>query len=1846
MSTQKATDFGDYKFYYTRKIEDFFDKDLFNFAMQDMFDKYFGNAEKERIYKEALERVKNNIVQKTFRFINGNGNVQEGSYQTIEYYSKINDDLKLLQLEEIQEKLEKVSKYSAGDTSVYTSEKDLEEDRKYLDTNNFAYNRNAITTQNLKTLGRYGENVTTPSKILNTLLIARNKITAPINRFIGRGVSKAYGNIFTGNAGLYSNKRTHRYSARRNFFLNEERKKANEQGKKFRIFPAIMKARLKAITNYKEGNDKILKYGEESIRASMLKIQEAKLLEDKYKAVTYHIKDLMEKYLIITNTEEKAEIRKQLSIAINEKDKIEQSPIFVENNIQKIGLSQTDAITLEEHIQANKDNVTRVISGIKMAGVAGIRYAGPKIRDWILEHSQIKRLETQREWVPGYYEQQWIPGKKVEVKSYTEEELLNNFQINKLMEASNDKIAYYSYGDLEKVVNRTGLNYFRGAAQKIDGKVISLSDGNGFDITGITNGILPQNILVNGHISDQATLFDIIAALRTKAGKATTRDEIIQTILKENSIEAQNRVIKELTEGLEFWESINKKGIATGWNDASFEINTVIDKLSDLIKSKNIETEGHYAQVFIDGFWKEVQKEVTVINPRILKACNITENMVKGLTTAEIVEIIYENLRSGESSELEEILAKPDPIQRSRRKRGRLSDILKEKDPQKRLEKALLYSRTREIKEIAAIDILQSFNDQPELLLELLSDDSFYSKTTLKLAFEYNLSLKEKKEIITNPRYNKLLEKIRDTEFYKDEVEFLIESYNKEKIFLELFMPNTKTFIRNEETILRKLYTEYNEEIVNRLLELNNIKEDKKNEIKNKLKELFEINEEILETVNFKLLTNKYREIHSNLPTLTVYPEIQKQICSLTDKEYEFLSKAIYSFERMEYDWVTLTSDVLAHISDYYELINHDEGFQKYIKNINPNKPEDCESLLKTIKILTEKNEYEITNYNQLKNFKRNDRFEIFYENRSKTAEFQKLSEYDKLRELTLEKLFGQDLKTAKRILEFYGQDYDELIKESQENDEEIEKYIIEVKKVAKDSEEFKNLFKAIKNENKIIRNYLETIRNILEEEDYDKLKEKYKISANQQLYIPTCLLESRFREFYTRSKNKTLYMPKEKDLISVEGEEAYLISDDFNLQLTSIESYASDTWIFKKDTTKKVLDWDCKKIKAHGISTVMCGSGNLSLPPIHGVCYGFANINERALLKSAPWDLGAWSYNQDFDITRAKADFGTKFTTPKTQIRESLRRHNEDVLERRNLDYEPGEKFKLQPSYLISFVEPKLKSYFKFETEEVLTSEVLKQILDLNKFNNKAYETTLVKEELLKDPKWEKTIQESKRKNLKKVVVNRTHTLIQARIENDKKEEKLLQYTNDDLNNPKKMKEFLTLLEDIIYDFDAARAGCIQREIKGWNSDGGSNYGDIIHKEMYEKLYSYKVMDDKLGKIEKKLRTLDKDKFRKCMEKMAEISEKQVGKIEKSYWWYEYDTSHDWYDYYKFASRELSGIRFGEDEEKITQMLEKTMTGTTQKGGEVIAEIIEEIKDIHEYDIPPKEPDWHGRRHINNVVLFSYLIAENEGKLKKDMKLLLQAAKFHDVGRDGNWNGQGDGHRHDKDEIPHAHPSANAAEYYLRKEVDQSGQRKYTDSQIAMIKVAIEYHEVNEKNKRNFNKEIFNQLCKKEGVRQEDIENTKLMCIYLKDADALDRTRFLYKEKDKGIKEQKDNLDLRYLRTNTAIALRDYAREINDEYTVKKKKGIKELGLPKYLNKYKSRTQRPKINWEEEKKEIARYNAEINQKNQNDAKTSLGEKELRQIIYTPQSKEKMLRGRSKFKKFIDTVKNKIKKER
>lgn len=168
-----------------------------------------------------------------------------------------------------------------------------------------------------------------------------------------------------------------------------------------------------------------------------------------------------------------------------------------------------------------------------------------------------------------------------------------------------------------------------------------------------------------------------------------------------------------------------------------------------------------------------------------------------------------------------------------------------------------------------------------------------------------------------------------------------------------------------------------------------------------------------------------------------------------------------------------------------------------------------------------------------------------------------------------------------------------------------------------------------------------------------------------------------------------------------------------------------------------------------------------------------------------------------------------------------------------------------------------------------------------------------------------------------------------------------------------------------------------------------------------------------------------------------------------------------------------------------------------------------------------------HDIYHIQRVMFFSQIIAQNEGISEKDLKLLLLAAALHDSGK-----------TRDRRDGEHGKNSAEIAGEYLQNNINS-----ISKEDIKIIQIAIEYHTIREEEKGKVNIIELKKLCQNYNVSIMNLERIKTISSILKDADALDRTRF--------DKENSFNIDL--LRTNTAQnkLLIDFAKKVNQEFAL-----------------------------------------------------------------------------------------------
>ena len=198
---------------------------------------------------------------------------------------------------------------------------------------------------------------------------------------------------------------------------------------------------------------------------------------------------------------------------------------------------------------------------------------------------------------------------------------------------------------------------------------------------------------------------------------------------------------------------------------------------------------------------------------------------------------------------------------------------------------------------------------------------------------------------------------------------------------------------------------------------------------------------------------------------------------------------------------------------------------------------------------------------------------------------------------------------------------------------------------------------------------------------------------------------------------------------------------------------------------------------------------------------------------------------------------------------------------------------------------------------------------------------------------------------------------------------------------------------------------------------------------------------------------------------------------------------------------------------------------------------ISKEVKEIFETDIRTiantdyyKDNKTHSIEHIEKVMLFSLMIAKNEGLDDKDTKILLAAAAFHDSYRAGN-----------DEKGEHAIGSAKKAKEYFESNLDNSYGIDAND--ISIIQVAIAYHEYEEKIKGKIDRTQISKLCEEYGYKG-DFERVVQISTVLKDADALDRERFGTRGK----------LNPEYLRTDSAKSRKMvlFAQKVNGIYAKK----------------------------------------------------------------------------------------------
>ena len=151
-------------------------------------------------------------------------------------------------------------------------------------------------------------------------------------------------------------------------------------------------------------------------------------------------------------------------------------------------------------------------------------------------------------------------------------------------------------------------------------------------------------------------------------------------------------------------------------------------------------------------------------------------------------------------------------------------------------------------------------------------------------------------------------------------------------------------------------------------------------------------------------------------------------------------------------------------------------------------------------------------------------------------------------------------------------------------------------------------------------------------------------------------------------------------------------------------------------------------------------------------------------------------------------------------------------------------------------------------------------------------------------------------------------------------------------------------------------------------------------------------------------------------------------------------------------------------------------------------------------------DSDIHGKNHNIRVSIYTLIIVNSGKYSKEDIEILLEASKYHDIGR-----------VNDEDDLAHGKRSSDILDFL---------NKKYSDIDMKYLKSIVEAHSIPDSKK--------DIILKKNKL--DDKERYHRLLDVLKDADALDRVRT-------------NDLDTSYLRTEKSKELEAFARELYSCY-------------------------------------------------------------------------------------------------
>ena len=515
---------------------------------------------------------------------------------------------------------------------------------------------------------------------------------------------------------------------------------------------------------------------------------------------------------------------------------------------------------------------------------------------------------------------------------------------------------------------------------------------------------------------------------------------------------------------------------------------------------------------------------------------------------------------------------------------------------------------------------------------------------------------------------------------------------------------------------------------------------------KNKYLKLREKNIEINETINFKILSEKYSFLDNIMDMITADPDIQDQILSLSDsrlKLFEIMYSKLQTLTDYYNPYITTILQRIGYVSLDTSWKNKFHVYDDLLINIDDLMTSGYilsnDEIEKLLYLCTSSVHHTIPNFKELQNFGNDDTIDNI-ELRDGILKAKEEKDLDYLKFAILAQAYGIGLKSAKNICKKYNISN---ITITNENRDVFEMYLA-IYQIVNENDP-----------NVLIQLYDEFIQIMKPEKDFRRI----------------IVFENDLRKAFAHDLNNQVFKTDNLPYNEVNGIKVYDAGVDFKMIVTAIGAYQGN--FGNKENYSEY--WNSPKIRSHGNCCSLIGNANLSMANVKNVILGFSTMSDNMLLLSGSSDINSTPDSRDFNTTGNRSQ---EYMDANSMLNNTRGDYNELVYERRDLSSNP-KFYKKNPDYIV-FIE-------EYESYDEM----------FEKYKDKPKQLDYLRQQKeLQDKFWQESLKAATNFGIPIVKINREKV---AKSEYEKIQNLVKDFT--ETKNP-------NLLSQIITSFESSRVG------------------------------------------------------------------------------------------------------------------------------------------------------------------------------------------------------------------------------------------------------------------------------------------------------------------------------------------------------------------------------------------------------------------------------------------------------